>query len=215
MSFFSSCSTCLRWGLPSEVCHRQPLIYGKLTQALLHWQYWLKKHWPKRPFKHWVNPSLDGWQRQLSLSNDRGTHRSRHSKSMDTDTSLNHSDIFILMIGTYFSLFKCLVWLTTQRILGFFDRPCPVPSRPGTRQITKAHAHRLLLVDAARVVSSGGLKARCYDGAERLLLRMVVETRMWIGKQDMQSCKTAKKHTDLFSNSAILSNNCVSLLSDL
>ena len=33
----------------------------------------------------------------------RGTHRSRHSKSMD-NTSLNHSDIFILMIGTYLSL---------------------------------------------------------------------------------------------------------------
>ena len=32
-----------------------------------------------------------------------GTHRSRHSKSMDT-TSLNRSDIFMLMIGTYLSL---------------------------------------------------------------------------------------------------------------
>ena len=40
------------------------------------------------------------------------------------------------------------------------------------------------------MVSIGGLKARCYDGAERLLLRTVVETRMWISKQDMQSCKT-------------------------
>jgi len=55
----------------AEVCHRQPLIYGQLTQALLHWQYWLKNHWPKCPFKHWVNPSLDGWQSQLSLSKDR------------------------------------------------------------------------------------------------------------------------------------------------
>ena len=29
------------------------------------------------------------------------------------------------MIGTYLSLFKCLVRLTTQRILSFFDHPCP------------------------------------------------------------------------------------------
>jgi len=44
------------------------------------------------------------------------------------NTSLNHSDniIFILMIGTYLSLFKCLVRLTTQCILCFFDRP-PMP----------------------------------------------------------------------------------------
>jgi len=35
------------------------------------------------------------------------------------NTSLNHSDIFILTIGTYLSLFKCLVRLTTQRILCF------------------------------------------------------------------------------------------------
>ena len=48
--------------IAAEVSHRQPVIYGQLTQALLHWQYWLKNHWPKRPFKHWVNPSLDGWQ---------------------------------------------------------------------------------------------------------------------------------------------------------
>jgi len=41
------------------------------------------------------------------------------------------------------------------------------------------------------MVSIGGLKARCYDGVERLLLRTVVEARMWIGKKGMQSCKTA------------------------
>ena len=53
----------------------------------------------------------------------RGTHRSRHSKSMD-NTLLNHSDIFIFMVGTYLSLSKCLVQLTTQHILCFFD---PMP----------------------------------------------------------------------------------------
>ena len=62
-----------------------------------------------------------------------GTHRSRHSKSMNT-TSLNRSDIFILMIGTYLSLFKCLVRLTTQRILDSASRSRPMP-KPGTQQI--------------------------------------------------------------------------------
>ena len=52
-----------------------------------------------------------------------GTHRSRHSKSMDT-TSLNRSDI---LIGTYLSLFKCLVRLTTQRILDSASRSRPMP----------------------------------------------------------------------------------------
>ena len=61
------------------------------------------------------------------------------------------------MIGTYLSLFKCLVRLTTQRMLGFFDRPCPA-----------GQVHGKLL-----------------------------------------------KHTNLISNSAILSNTFVSLLSDL
>ena len=50
---------------------------------------------------------------------------------------------------------------------------------------------KVIPILAARLVSIGGLKARCYGGAERLLLRTVVEARMWIGKRDMQSCKTA------------------------
>jgi len=32
------------------------------------------------------------------------------------NTSFNHSHIFILTIGTYLSLFKCLAQLTTQCI---------------------------------------------------------------------------------------------------
>ena len=85
-----------------------------------------------------------------------GTHRSRHSKSMD-NTSLNHSDIFTLMIGTYRSLFKYLVRLITQRILGF-----------------------------STALPAGQVHGKLLD-AHRLLI----------------------------SNSAILSNNLVSLLSDL
>ena len=54
-------------------------------------------------------------QHQVNLTvvwmNDTGgTHRSRHSKRMD-NTSLFL--IFIFMIGTYPSLFKCLVQLIT------------------------------------------------------------------------------------------------------
>ena len=65
-----------------------------------------------------------------------GTHRSRHSK-----TSLNRSDIFIIMTGTYLSLFKCLVRLTTQHILCFFDRP-PM-SRYSTCRYTANNKHQL------------------------------------------------------------------------
>jgi len=88
----------------AEVCHRQLLIYGQLTQALatlgsIGWRI--------------TDPSiLSNTESTLLWMDDkasspciktRGTHRSRHSKSMD-NTSLNHSDIFILMIGTYLSL---------------------------------------------------------------------------------------------------------------
>jgi len=53
---------------------------------------------------------------KLSLSQDPGYPKIQAFKIMD-NTSLNRSNIFILMIGTYLSLFKCLVRLTTQRIL--------------------------------------------------------------------------------------------------
>jgi len=63
-----------------------------------------------------------------------GTHRSRHSKSMD-NTSLNHSDTFILMIGSQsFQAPGSIDNTTHTRLL----QP-PMPGRPGTRQIIKAH----------------------------------------------------------------------------
>ena len=64
-----------------------------------------------------------------------GTHRSRHSKSMD-NTSLNRSDIFISTIGTYLSLFKCLVRLTTQRILDSASSIPPMPRYTYTDFVT-------------------------------------------------------------------------------
>ena len=112
----------------AEVCHRQPLIYGQLTQALATLAVLAEESLTQASFQTlslmgsctestllW----MDNKARSPSLKTG-GTHRSRHSKS----TSLNHSDIFIFMVGTYLSLSKCLVQLTTQRILRFFD---PLP----------------------------------------------------------------------------------------
>ena len=134
----------------AEVCHRQLLIYGQLTQALatlgsIGWRI--------------TDPSiLSNTESTLLWMDDkasspciktRGTHRSRHSKSMD-NTSLNHSDIFILMIGTYLSL---------RQVPGSIDNTVHLRSHAQARYTTT--------------------------------------------------------HTDLISNSAIMSNNFVSLLSDI
>ena len=56
----------------------------------------------------------------------RGTHRFRHSKSMD-NTSLNHSDIFTLMIGTYPSLHQVpgMIDNTTHTLLLRSHAPMP------------------------------------------------------------------------------------------
>ena len=70
----------------AEVCHRQPLIYGQLTRALAILAVIAEESLTQASFQTLSQPSsLDGWQSQLSLSKDqdRGTHRSRHSKSMD------------------------------------------------------------------------------------------------------------------------------------
>ena len=136
----------------AEVCHRQPLIYGQLTQALLHWQYWLKNHWPKRPFKHWINPSLDGWQSQLSLSKDQG-HPYIHAFKKH---------------GKYFTQSFRYIHINNRDLPQSFQVPGSIDNTTHTR-----------------------------------LLRPPMHTRQII------------MHTDLISNSAILCNNFVSLLSDL
>ena len=82
-------------------------IHGPLTQVLATPAVLAEESPTQASFQHQVNPSC-GLQSHLSLSEaTRRTHRSRHSKSMD-NTSLIHSDIFILMVGTYLSLSKCL-----------------------------------------------------------------------------------------------------------
>ena len=157
--FFSSLSTCLSWGLPSHSSR-------SLTGSHLYMDNWLRHCYTGSIGWRITGPSvLSNTESTLLWMDDkasspclktRGTHTSMHSKSME-NTSLNHSDIFILIIGTYLSLFKYLVRTTHTRLL----RP-PMPSslsRPGTRQIIT--------------------------------------------------------HTDLISNSAILCNNFVSLLSYL
>jgi len=78
MSFFSSLSTCLSWGLPSHSC-RSP------SQAAT--EIWTIDSGISYTgsigilFKHWVNPSLDGWQTSSPCWKTGGTHRSRHSKA--------------------------------------------------------------------------------------------------------------------------------------
>ena len=98
-------------------------IYGPLTQVLA-----ALAVLPKDSLTQAIHSSTKStllWmdkKSQLSLSEDRGTHRSRPSKSMDK-TSLIHS---FILIGTYLSLFKYLVRLTTQCIHWFwFFNPYP------------------------------------------------------------------------------------------
>ena len=110
---FISAGACLSWGLPSNNQSRS------LSSQAAYMDNWLRYYlrwritWPKYPLKHRVKRPLDGWQSQFFLSEDWA--RSRHS--------FIHSDIFIhvFIIGTYLSLFKCLIRLTTQRIHQFFD----------------------------------------------------------------------------------------------
>ena len=156
--FFSSLSTCLSWGLPSHSSRSLSQAATDIWTTDSGISYTGSIGW------RITGPSvLSNTESTLLWMDDKasslclktgGTYRSRHSKSMD-NTSLNHSDIFILMIGTYLSLFKCLVRLTTQW-------------------------HCILAVTR--------------------LLRPPIRPGM---------------HTDLISNSALLGNNFVLLLSDL
>ena len=130
MSFFSSLSTCLSSGFPSHS--------SSLSQAATDNIWIIDSGISYTGSIGWriTGPGvLSNTESTLLWMDDkasspclktRRTHRSRsrHSKSM-ANTSINHSDILILMIGAYLSLFKYLVRLTTQHILGFFNRPCP------------------------------------------------------------------------------------------
>ena len=123
MSIFSSLSTCLSSSLPSHS--------SSLSQAATDIIWTIDSGISYTGSIDWrITDSriLSNTESTLLWMDDKasspclktgGTHRSRHSK-----TSLNRSDIFIIMTGTYLSLFKCLVQLTTQRILCFFD---PMP----------------------------------------------------------------------------------------
>ena len=128
---FSSLSTCLSRGLPSHSSRSLSQAATDIWKIDSGISYTGSIRW-RITGPSVLSQPFSGWK--TKPAKDRGytrTDGSRHSKSMD-NTSLNHSDVFILMIGTYLSLFKCLVRLTTQRTLGFFDRP-PMPSRAGTQ----------------------------------------------------------------------------------
>ena len=100
----------------------QGSIYGPLTQVLATLAVLAEESLTQASVQTLSQTLLWMDDKALSLSEDRGTHRSRHSKSIDTSPILSfiHSDTFIL-IGTCLSLFKCLVRLTTQRIHRFFN----------------------------------------------------------------------------------------------
>ena len=61
----------MSWSLPSiteqkfVLTHSRlksvlPLVQGQLSQVS-HLRHWLNNHWLRHLFKHWLNPSLDGW----------------------------------------------------------------------------------------------------------------------------------------------------------
>ena len=124
MSFFSSLSTCLRSGLPSHS--------SSLSQAANDiWTIDSGISYTGSFGWRITDPSIllntestllwmdDNASSPWPCLKTGGTHRSRHSKSMD-NTSLNRSDIFIFMVGTYLSLSKCLVHSASS-----IDRPMP------------------------------------------------------------------------------------------
>jgi len=125
--FFLAAGACLSWGLPSNSCRSlslQDSIYGPLTQVLATLAVLAEASLTQASVQ---TPSqtllwMDDKTSSPWLKTAWGIHRSRHSKSIDSTShilSFIHSDTFILK-GTYLSLFKCLVRLTTQRIHRFF-----------------------------------------------------------------------------------------------
>jgi len=79
-------------------------IYGQLTRALAILAVLAEESLTQASFQTLSQPS-SGWMTKpaFSVSIDPGIQ-----KAWIIRTSLNHSDIFILMMGTYCSLFKCL-----------------------------------------------------------------------------------------------------------
>ena len=81
----------------AEICHRQPLIYGQLTQALATLAV-LAEESGTDPSILSNTESTFLWMDDKTSSpclKTRGTHKSRHSKAWIIHTSLTHSDIFV------------------------------------------------------------------------------------------------------------------------
>ena len=132
MSFFSSLSTCLSWGLPSHS--------RNLSQAATDiWTIESSISYTDSIGWRITGPSvLSNTESTLLWMEDKasslclktgGTHRSRHSKN----TSLNHSDIFILNDRDLPQSFQ-VPGSTDNTMHTRLLRP-PMSSRPGTQQI--------------------------------------------------------------------------------
>ena len=132
---FSVAGTCPSWGLPShssrslsqaaaDIC---TIDLGISYTGSIGWRITGPSVLSNTEFDgllHWVNPSMDEYYPCFLNAWICGYPRSLDREIWLCNTSLNHSDTFISMVGTYLSLSKCLVRLTTQRILCFFD---PMP----------------------------------------------------------------------------------------
>ena len=75
--------------------HMQGSIHGPLTRVLATMAVLAEESLTQAPFKHRFNPFLDGKQSQLSLSEDQGTHRSRHSNSKYFTYSFRYIHIYV------------------------------------------------------------------------------------------------------------------------
>ena len=131
-SFFSSLSTCLSWGLPSHSNRSLSQAATDIWTIDSGISYTGSIGWritDPSVLSNTKSCFLNAWIYGYPQSWDRESWLFHPSREGLDKTSLNHSDIFILMIGTYRSLFKYLVRLTTQRILGFSTA---YASRPGT-----------------------------------------------------------------------------------
>ena len=73
---FLAAGACISWGLPSHssksLSSQAVYMDGPLSHVLATLAVLAEESLIPAPFKHQVNPSLDGWQSQLPLSEDWG-----------------------------------------------------------------------------------------------------------------------------------------------
>ena len=141
--FFSSLSTCLSWGLPSHSSRSLSQAATEIWTIDSGISYTGCIGWRITDPSVLSNTKstllwMDDQASSLCLKTG-GTHRSRHSKN----TSLNHSDIFILNDRDLPQSFQ-VPGLIDNTMHTLLLRP-PMPSRPGTQQIIKCTPTKFLI----------------------------------------------------------------------